>query len=318
MPFWTRSRLASPTAGRYGLSAIGPIAVSGAHFVASLIFLHNLPPAQFGLFSFLLVVVPFASASRRAFSARRCSRRSEGRMRWPAPSAPPSARSTGSIAPSQASRPRADVFAARRRMTLRAAAGPLRRGDDLPLVLALQRLQFRSSDARGGVGPGLQRGADRRDFSCCCSADICRFDARATCCWRARCSACCRSAGRSCASRIAQAARGRASRSTAPIWRDLTRWSLLGVVLTEMTVNAHAYLVTFISGTQAFALLAVGSLLMRPLSLVLSALPDLERPAIAPSPAKGDHQGRAAHHASNSARPRPRCGSAPWRCRRRS
>src|SRR5271157_1785063 len=44
---------------RYGLSAFGPIAVSAAHFVASLIFLHALSRADFGLFSFLLVVVPF-------------------------------------------------------------------------------------------------------------------------------------------------------------------------------------------------------------------------------------------------------------------
>ena len=62
------------------------------------------------------------------------------------------------------------------------------------------------------------------------------------------------------------------------LWRDLTRWSLVGVIFTEMTVNAHAYLVTFISGPQAFALLALGMLLMRPASLVQSALPDMERP----------------------------------------
>jgi O-antigen/teichoic acid export membrane protein len=61
-------------------------------------------------------------------------------------------------------------------------------------------------------------------------------------------------------------------------FRDLTRWSLFGVILTELTVNAHAYLVTFISGPGPFALLAVGQILMRPASLVQSALPDLERP----------------------------------------
>ena len=54
-----RSRLVK-IAGRYSLTAVGPIAVSGAHFAASLIFLHKLTPAEFGLFSFLLVVVPFA------------------------------------------------------------------------------------------------------------------------------------------------------------------------------------------------------------------------------------------------------------------
>ena len=64
------------------------------------------------------------------------------------------------------------------------------------------------------------------------------------------------------------------------IFRDLTRWSLLGVILTELTVNAHAYLVTFISGPGPFALLAVGQILMRPATLVQSALPDVERPAM--------------------------------------
>ncbi len=44
---------------RYGLSAFGPIAVSGAHFVVSIIFLHAFSRTDFGLFAFLLVVVPF-------------------------------------------------------------------------------------------------------------------------------------------------------------------------------------------------------------------------------------------------------------------
>jgi hypothetical protein len=70
-------------------------------------------------------------------------------------------------------------------------------------------------------------------------------------------------------------------RAYGPVFRDLTRWSLAGVFLTEVTVNAHAYLVTFISGASAFALLALGMLLMRPASLMQSALPDLERPAMA-------------------------------------
>jgi O-antigen/teichoic acid export membrane protein len=73
-----------------------------------------------------------------------------------------------------------------------------------------------------------------------------------------------------------------------PIFRDVTRWSLSGVVLTELTVNAHAYFVTFICGPGAFALLALGMLLMRPASLMQSALPDLERPAMARAIAADD------------------------------
>jgi O-antigen/teichoic acid export membrane protein len=66
-----------------------------------------------------------------------------------------------------------------------------------------------------------------------------------------------------------------------PVFRDMSRWALLGVALTEITVNAHAYLVTFIAGPGSFALLALGMLLMRPASLVQSSLPDLDRPAMA-------------------------------------
>jgi hypothetical protein len=72
------------------------------------------------------------------------------------------------------------------------------------------------------------------------------------------------------------------------IWRDLARWSLLGVVSTEMTANAHAYLVTLIAGPEAFALLAVGALFLRPVSLFLTALPDLERASMAKGIVGGD------------------------------
>ena len=71
------------------------------------------------------------------------------------------------------------------------------------------------------------------------------------------------------------------------VWQDLTRWSVLGVVTSELTMNAHAYLVTFICGSKAFALIAVGGLFMRPFSLVLTALPDRESPALARTIADG-------------------------------
>jgi O-antigen/teichoic acid export membrane protein len=75
------------------------------------------------------------------------------------------------------------------------------------------------------------------------------------------------------------------------VWLELARWSALGVLLTELTANAHAYLVTFIAGPAAFAPLALGALLMRPVQLVLSALPDRERPAMGRLIARGDWAG---------------------------
>src|SRR6185503_10271494 len=44
---------------RYALSALGPVSVSAAHFIAALIFLHTLPRAAFGQFSFLIIVSAF-------------------------------------------------------------------------------------------------------------------------------------------------------------------------------------------------------------------------------------------------------------------
>src|SRR3982751_802534 len=58
-PRWRLAGGAVATALRYGISAAGPVAVSGAHFLASLIFLRSLPAHQFGLFSFVMVVVSF-------------------------------------------------------------------------------------------------------------------------------------------------------------------------------------------------------------------------------------------------------------------
>jgi putative peptidoglycan lipid II flippase len=75
------------------------------------------------------------------------------------------------------------------------------------------------------------------------------------------------------------------------MWQDVTRWSLLGVVLTELTVNAHAYFVTFISGPKVFGLLALGALFMRPASLVLGALPDIDQPLMTRRIAQGDFRG---------------------------
>ena len=59
LPRWRLAGGAFATALRYGVSAAGPVAVSGAHFLASLIFLRNLPAREFGLFSFVMVVVSF-------------------------------------------------------------------------------------------------------------------------------------------------------------------------------------------------------------------------------------------------------------------
>jgi O-antigen/teichoic acid export membrane protein len=65
------------------------------------------------------------------------------------------------------------------------------------------------------------------------------------------------------------------------VWRKHSSWSLTGVVTTEATANAHAYIVTFFLGPTAFAPLSASALLIRPISVVMNALTDFERPQMA-------------------------------------
>ncbi len=53
-------------AGRYALSAAGPVAMSGAHFVGAVLVLHTLSPIHFGFFSFAMTVVPFCVSAAAA------------------------------------------------------------------------------------------------------------------------------------------------------------------------------------------------------------------------------------------------------------
>ncbi|WP_457107422.1 hypothetical protein [Methylobacterium sp. P5_C11] len=65
------------------------------------------------------------------------------------------------------------------------------------------------------------------------------------------------------------------------VWKEHSSWSLLGLVTTEATGNAHAYFVTLISGAAAFAALAASALLIRPAIILMNALGEFERPRLA-------------------------------------
>lgn len=274
---------------RYGISTLGPVSVSGAHFLAALIFLQVLSRADFGLVAFLLIVVPFclsmSGALLAASIATTLSRSNElgeaevsTHLKMNLIFSALAILGTGALmlfsnAPIAVAALMALYGGV---MTLRwfarsfaylkdDAASPITA--DLTyaslLVGALGALWFTGTlTLFTGAAAMLVAGA----------TSVAAF-------------------GR--AYLIRQFVRlGKGSvLAYGPIWRDLTRWSMLGVVMTEMTGNAHAYLVTFLSGPQSFALLAVGALLMRPVSLVLSALPDMERPVMARAIAKRDIAG---------------------------
>jgi O-antigen/teichoic acid export membrane protein len=274
---------------RYGLSSLGPVAVSAAHFAASLMFLRALPPAQFGLLSFLLVVVPFCLSASGALLGAPVSTA----IRCAATIGPSelatylktnllvAALAAGAVfallAMSGAATGLALLLAAYAAiMTLRWFARCLTYATDGPARPITSDLVY-SVLLMGGLSAlfvsqrlTLLSGAETLALSALCALAV---------------------FGASYLRRQVWPGAAGSLWGYGAIWRDLTRWSLLGVVLTEMTANAHAYLVTFLSGPQAFAVLAVGSLLMRPASLVLSALPDLERPVMARRLAAGDPAG---------------------------
>jgi O-antigen/teichoic acid export membrane protein len=75
------------------------------------------------------------------------------------------------------------------------------------------------------------------------------------------------------------------------VWNKHARWALVGVVTTEATANAHAYMVIFLSGPRAFAPLAASALLIRPVTVFMNALTEFERPAMARQIAAGNIEG---------------------------
>jgi len=273
-------------AGRYGLAAVGPFAISGAHFLASFVFLRTLAPAEFGLFSFLLVIVPFSlSASGALFGASLGATLNL----WPKVDGPEldthlkanlvySALAAFAVAAalfvSGAGLALALLLGAYGGlMALRWFARCLAYVLERPLRAALSDLVYSAF-----LIAGLFALLALHDLSIASGAVVLLASAAISLAFF----------GVDYLKRQLWP-KGRGSLAAyAPIWRTLTRWSLMGVVLTEVTVNAHAYLVTFFAGPKAFALLAIGGLLMRPVSLALTALPDRERASLARAIAAGN------------------------------
>ncbi len=261
---------------RYGASSAGPVAISAAHFLASFIFLRNLTAAEFGLFSFAIVAVSFCMSMTGALVAlpvtANLTNGSAGanpvcfKFNWAMCAAfaivlfaalsfshAPlhAALLLGLFAALFAFRWFARCYAYVEKRMAAAIASDFLYSAVLVGGLALLALSHNVTFDLGSLMLALAAAVSLLPF------------------------------GRRFFHVQINALRTARLAAYGTVFRDLTRWSLLGVVLTEMTVNAHAYLVTFIAGPGAFALLALGMLLMRPAALVQSALPDMERPAMA-------------------------------------
>jgi hypothetical protein len=254
------------------------VATSGAHFLASLLFVRNLPAFQFGLFSFVLVIVPFCMSIIAAL------------LVLPVNSA---------LGEAAERRARIEAACLKMNLLLTALAGAA-----VFAFLTIAHAPMTPALLLAGFGAALTTRWFARCFAfvkgrtgTAIASDLAyaatlvtglgalafshhvEFITGAVLLLAAALIALLPFGTDFLRDQFAAITRGRL-RDYGAIFRDLTRWSLLGVILTELTVNAHAYLVTFISGPGPFALLAVGQILMRPASLVQSALPDLERPGM--------------------------------------
>ena len=268
-----------PLVRRYALSAGGPITTSAAHFITSMILLQALAPADFGLFAFLLIVVPFCLSLSGSLVAAPfvCDLRRTGRVE----------------AASQATHLKVNlVLSALAAVVVGAAIAVNGAGPITSLLLGLyggvmvlrafgrscgyvldRPARVLASDVTYGTSLVLGLAA------LMALGALTMVHAAAVLLAAALLGLA--SLGRHHLARQLLPGRAGGLRDYAGSWRELARWAMMGVVLTEFTTNAHAYVVTFIAGPKAFALLALGALVMRPASLVLSALPDIERPRMA-------------------------------------
>jgi len=260
---------------RYGASTLGPVAVSGAHFIASILFLRDMAADQFGLFSFVLILSAFAMsitgagfvmpATRSVIAGEKRDTDACFKMNLVAGAF----FAIGTFALLQFS---GATMAQALPLALFGAlsgwrwfARALAYVDNRMNAAILSDLVY-SGVILVGLGSmelmkavTLARGSQVMLLAVVLSFipfGLPFFAAQ----W--------------------QAVRKGRLKAYLPIFREITGWSLMGVALTEATLNAHAYLVTLIAGPGAFALPALGMLLMRPASLMQSSLPDLERPAM--------------------------------------
>ena len=264
------------TAWRYAISTAGPVATSGAHFLASLLLVRNLPASEFGVFSFVLVIVPFCMSIIAAL------------LVLPVNSA---------LGQPAEVRGRIEATCLKMNLVLTALAGltvlAFLLAARAPLAEALLLAAFGATltcrwfarcfaFVKGRAGTAI---ASDLTYAGVLIAGLgglllshhVEFRLASLLLLGAALAGLLPFGKDFFRNQIAALRQGQLSDYRAT-FRDLTRWSLFGVILTELTVNAHVYLVTFISGPGPFALLAVGQILMRPASLVQGALPDLERP----------------------------------------
>jgi len=275
---------------RYGISASGPLSVSGAHFVASMMFLHILSRAEFGSFAFLLVIVPLCMSLSGALLSTSIATAITGSRGLCQDQIGTHLKLNLLFSTLATLAVFALMFTIGASFLLAAGLGlyggamTLRWFGRSYAYLTNKPMRAVASDIAYSMllMGGLTALVAMHKLTAIHAAEV----------MLAASALSLLTFGSDFLRRLFWPGSAGSILAYGRIWQDITRWSLLGVMLTEMTANAHAYLVTLVSGPAAFALLAVGALLMRPVSLVLAALPDMERPIMARAIVAGD-PGRA-------------------------
>lgn len=267
---------------RYGLAAAGPIGASATQFLLSLLLVSRLDLADFGRFSFLLVVSQFGiglwSALFTAPLLVSVARTAQGR----ATQAPDeNTEAAALLAVSLIALVPAGLAFFALGLAVGAPAAP-----SLGFALygaAMLLRQFARAWSLAHAAPGLTIASDLVYASGLLAGTlVLALGAQAT--LGTACTALVLSVlaglvtlAPSSLWRVAARSRIRSAAAYRHIWQRDARWSLLGVLTTEMTVNSHSYLVTGWFGPQAFAPIAATALLIRPVTVAINALVEFER-----------------------------------------
>ena len=271
--------------GRYSIATLGPLSVSGANFVASLALLRALPKAEFGLVAFLLVVIGFCFslsnalivapysvvANRPAFSAEEAQTFFKANLLFSLSVGVVCAGiSYGIHAGGTTTTLLFGVFGcfAMLRWFARAHAYSVHAPLRVVAVDVAYAILMLSGLATTWLLHNLTLETALTVYTFAAAAAV-------------------GASGISYLKMQFIEAFAGSLRGYAYIWRDQSRWTLLGVASTEATLNAHAYLVTLIAGPAAFAPLAAAALFLKPVSMCSISLTQLERPAMARAIAEG-------------------------------
>lgn len=280
--------------GRYGIATLGPLSVSGANFLASLALLRVLPKAEFGLLAFLLVVIGFCFGLSNALIV--------------APYSVIANRATFSASNARTFFKANLLFSVTVGLVCASISYGIHAGGTETTLLfgffgcfAMLRW-FARAHAYAMHAPLRVAAVDIAyailmvfGLSMTWLLHNLTLETALTVYALAAATAVMASGVDYLKKQFIDALAGNL-RGYAFVWRDQSRWTLLGVASTEATLNAHAYLVTLIAGPAAFAPIAAAALFLKPVSMCAISLTQLERPAMARAIAEG-HPDEAVRHA---------------------